>query len=1087
MEYVPKRYNTSYFENSSNQNKSILVGILDTGVDPLAYGLTKCPDGSNKIVDIVDCTGSDIVNTSTIKTLESLPQKVKDLIGSNITNPNEIFYGTRSLRTFLSDREMKSTDDKQKKVIENTILCVFTYKYNDLFVTVVETEDQIFKMNEYHIAQECGSINLQDGLFLNFGIHVYDNGKKTSVVTDTGSHATHCAGIIAGYFPDHPEYNGINPNAKILSLKIGDSRVDGMETSEALCRALEEMVKHECNLANYSFGESVCPTDSKSLGLGGRFIEMLEEYSVKHNVIFVTSAGNSGPTLMTVGAPRMCTEASISVGAYTDQALLNDTYFFSSNEFKAGPYDWSSRGPLFNRSMGVDIMAPGVALTSHPQWYKSNMNMCNGTSMACPNAVGIISLMLQNYKNNGSDLPFYWVKKYIENSSTKINLVEHFSQGHGLVFNEPVSKLKRIREDNYCYDIKSELSKKHIGELIKINANEEGNNDGIYIHNILISIEPKQINTKKPFDMVSFRKILSCKSNLNSLPHCKLDIPQNFVIDARGKTIRAQLRINLKEMTEPISEYIEFYEDDNNFVAYYPINIVKYVNIVDKMNLNFNVNAGKINRYYFSPLKNNMEISIPKQDTYGLKFVFVDVAKLTDVMTYRDGNRISENTIQKHDFGTKKVLVQCTPGSVYELVVYISWSAGTSFGRNSDLRKTCENIDLNLNCFNTNVFLKRNLLQIGDYDFAEVYCDDQTRNLDKTFTVENIVSKYFPISEQIQGSGSIKLSTPDNFCPKIDSVLELKYTLNSHIGKNKYYVDFCNKVYNSDVRASACIFGFLRKKLMFMGNYAQKPYDGTIDEIVIKISDTDPKRLEQYYGLILNVKRDLPKRKEISTFQGDGIIKLSLTKEMLKDSQLYYNDVIECKVINQYIHFINKSKPKEQEKTQDDVNSKLIEFWKTFKPQTIKENMIKFDASIKNESGKITFDNFPLYSMLNNLISTTPVKKAGNVGSSSANVAHVASDKQKFFDLLKMNKLHEKAPYCAYRYLWRLTDPTEVTIDDAMESLDCIEKKLDYWTDMSNVDITEIKLKFINENDTENKHIAKKRRLQYIIESEYGY
>ena len=64
------------------------------------------------------------------------------------------------------------------------------------------------------------------------------------------------------------ELNGMAPGARLVSIKIGDSRLGTMETGTALCRATAAILKHKCDLVNMSYGEPVAL-------LGGRFAEIV--------------------------------------------------------------------------------------------------------------------------------------------------------------------------------------------------------------------------------------------------------------------------------------------------------------------------------------------------------------------------------------------------------------------------------------------------------------------------------------------------------------------------------------------------------------------------------------------------------------------------------------------------------------------------------------------------------------------------------------------------------------------------------------------------------------------------------------------
>ncbi|GAB0489022.1 hypothetical protein MMPV_000237 [Pyropia vietnamensis] len=189
-------------------------------------------------------------------------------------------------------------------------------------------------LEDYRVAQRYGSFG--DRERVHFGVNVYDDGTVVSVVVESGYHGTHVAGIVAGHYPDAPERNGVAPGAQIVSLKIGDSRIDGMETHQGLVRALAHLLpasledpsvpphaaqhKVVAQVANMSYGEAT------PLPNTGRVVQLLTVLAREAGVLFLSSAGNAGPGLSTVGAPGGTTDAVIGVGAYVTPGLATQAY-----------------------------------------------------------------------------------------------------------------------------------------------------------------------------------------------------------------------------------------------------------------------------------------------------------------------------------------------------------------------------------------------------------------------------------------------------------------------------------------------------------------------------------------------------------------------------------------------------------------------------------------------------------------------------------------------------------------------------------------------------------------------------------------
>lgn len=149
-----------------------------------------------------------------------------------------------------------------------------------------------------------------------------------------------------------------------------------METCLGLTRAATHLAINKVDLANMSYGES------SSLPSDGHFIRLLaEEVISKSGCLFVTSAGNDGPCFSSIGAPAGMSSTFVTVGAYVKHAQMEAEYALLEPVGEK-PYTWSSRGPCTDGYQGVDIYAPGSAITSVPVYGLHKLDLKNGTSMS---------------------------------------------------------------------------------------------------------------------------------------------------------------------------------------------------------------------------------------------------------------------------------------------------------------------------------------------------------------------------------------------------------------------------------------------------------------------------------------------------------------------------------------------------------------------------------------------------------------------------------------------------------------------------------------------------------------------------------
>uniref|UniRef100_A0A5B6YUZ2 Tripeptidyl-peptidase 2 n=1 Tax=Davidia involucrata TaxID=16924 RepID=A0A5B6YUZ2_DAVIN len=477
--------------------RGVVIAIFDSGVDPAAAGLELTSDGKPKILDVIDCTGSGDIDTSNVVMADADgcirgASGASLVVNSSWKNPSgewhvgyklvyELF--TETLTSRLKKERKKKWDEKNQEAIAEAVkhLDKFDKKhpkvedvnlkkaredlqnrldflrkqadsYDDkgpvidavvwhdgelwrvaLDTQTLEDEPECGKLavfeplTNYRIERKFGTFSKLDAC--TFVANVYDEGKILSIVTDCSPHGTHVAGIATAFHPKEPLLNGVAPGAQLVSCKIGDSRLGSMETGTGLTRALIAAVEHKCDLINMSYGEATLLPDY------GRFVDLVNEVVNKHHLIFVSSAGNSGPALSTVGAPGGTTSSIIGVGAYVSPAMAAGAHCVVEPPSEGLEYTWSSRGPTVDGDLGVCISAPGGAVAPVPTWTLQRRMLMNGTSMSSPSACGGIALLVSAMKAEGIPVSPYSVRIALENTSIPVGSLpeDKLSTGQGLM------------------------------------------------------------------------------------------------------------------------------------------------------------------------------------------------------------------------------------------------------------------------------------------------------------------------------------------------------------------------------------------------------------------------------------------------------------------------------------------------------------------------------------------------------------------------------------------------------------------------------------------------------------------------------
>ncbi len=378
--------------------RGVLIAILDSGIDPGSAGLDSTPTGRAKLIDLRDFSGEG-----------RLPLQPVTPIDDSIIVAGRALRGFGRVRALassgpwyagvLSERALGEppASDVNDNGSDGDSLAVVVARASDGWVLFADTDGNGSLVGErpvhdYLVGRETFGWRRGGELSpLTIAANFSETaaGPVLDLFFDTSAHGTHVTGIAAGHgIGGVSGFNGVAPGAQVLGLKIARNDFGGITTTGSVVAALDYAIRFAASRAmplvlNMSFG-----VGNEREG-SARLDALIDSVLSAHpEVVFVTSAGNDGPGLSTMGFPGSALRA-ITVGA-TEPWVLSAAAATGGGPAPDALLYFSSRGGELGKP---DLVAPGIAYSTVPRWNMGD-EFKGGTSMASPHVAGLAALLL---------------------------------------------------------------------------------------------------------------------------------------------------------------------------------------------------------------------------------------------------------------------------------------------------------------------------------------------------------------------------------------------------------------------------------------------------------------------------------------------------------------------------------------------------------------------------------------------------------------------------------------------------------------------------------------------------------------------
>lgn len=377
--------------------RGVLLGILDSGLDAGAPGLDSTSAGRAKVLDLRDFSGEgNIPLAEAALRGDTLIVAGRRLIGVSrvrgIVESGSLFAGVFPERPL----GLAPASDVNDSATDSDTLPLLVGKASDGWVLFADTDGDGSLANErpvhdYLSGQETFGWHRRGEpppLTIAVNFTGGPSAPRLDLFFDTSGHGTHVAGIAAARgVGGVTGFDGAAPGAQLLGLKIARNDFGGITTTGSVLAAMDYAIR-------FAAARSMPLVLNMSFGVGNaregaaRLDQLIDSVLIAHpEVIFVTSAGNDGPGISTMGFPGSARRA-ITVGA-TEPGALSDAMILKG---RAGPdlmIFFSSRGGELAKP---DVVVPGIAYSTVPRW-DTGEEIKAGTSMASPHVAGMAAVL----------------------------------------------------------------------------------------------------------------------------------------------------------------------------------------------------------------------------------------------------------------------------------------------------------------------------------------------------------------------------------------------------------------------------------------------------------------------------------------------------------------------------------------------------------------------------------------------------------------------------------------------------------------------------------------------------------------------